>query len=991
MKARFLLFIAVCLMLALGLKASLECFYIHAPRIAHYDGDYTVAVGAEIDIPYLGHTATVSLLRVGGGQVTESRQAGMDVDVGELFTLEASRTYREFTQGNIIEYIGEAYDGSGNYESAHHYVGVDVRPSGSPPWSWVDEAYIQNDGPQNITAHIRFGAYDGDGDLAGMRMTVQAPDGTLYNYNGPFMETLSDEHFQDFTFPIDQNGTWQFWVDVRDEIQVELGECTQSAVASLVVTEWGQSPVQPPDFLNIAASVISGQTSASGGGNMTVLLGARILMTSTAAASSGWLSEHNIKLYTPGPVSFPIPGDTATLAAEEETTMSVRNVTWTPPGAGTYTIYAEAFTGAYPGARQYGISGWPGYADGPYGGLANKRITINVIDAADTTPPTTPGNVVASWTASNGVVITWSPSTDNVGVTGYEILCDGIVKGSTNQLSYALFQLQPSTTHAIAVCAVDAAGNRSAFSVPVNVTTLNATTPVLLTPPMTGNTAPSPYAVTSNSTGDSNGPPWRAFDQNKSKTFHSGYGQQNDWWIAIDLGVEQAVSNIKIYSREQINYQQDTPSRVTVSYSSDGVSWTVAKTISGIPQPTAVGALFFDEDVNFQARHVKLSFINDRPNQRKYQIIGEIELYGPGEPAPEPVNDAVFIPSGSGNVPATMLPGETAAVSVTMQNTGNTTWDNNPSHPYSLGSQNPQDNTTWGLDRISVGGTPVQPGETKTFTFSITAPSTPGNYNFQWRMVQDGVEWFGAPSTNAILSVVAPPMSVTAVLDEPSIEYGQSVTITSAISAPAQNLQWHGIWITEPGASADYSQAAAWMSRAASGSTSTLSGTFAPSAAGGWMIHANGHETSGAWGPGADRTLTVGKTTPALVDCVAITLLPATPLTATTHLTARAINPHNPDAAAPSATYTIIAGGNGNTPDGTVLAPSLVLPSGTYTIRVSTPETGNYNAVTRDVMFTVKDSASAEERLHNDLGFNPDAATRADTGDIEADVYTPAQ
>jgi hypothetical protein len=58
--------------------------------------------------------------------------------------------------------------------------------------------------------------------------------------------------------------------------------------------------------------------------------------------------------------------------------MSAKTVTWTPTSAGMNTLYAEAFTGTSPGNRQYGISGWPGYEGGTFGGLPEKRITASV-------------------------------------------------------------------------------------------------------------------------------------------------------------------------------------------------------------------------------------------------------------------------------------------------------------------------------------------------------------------------------------------------------------------------------------------------------------------------------------------------------------------------------------------------------------------------------------------------------------------------------------
>ncbi|AWI08316.1 FG-GAP-like repeat-containing protein [Ereboglobus luteus] len=151
--------------------------------------------------------------------------------------------------------------------------------------------------------------------------------------------------------------------------------------------------------------------------------------------------------------------------------------------------------------------------------------------------------------------------------------------------------------------------------------------------------------------------------------------------------------------------------------------------------------------------------------------------FGAGEPPPaNSGNNAVFV--SSSNIPSTMTPGQTVTVSVTMQNTGSTTWGNHSSHPYSLGSQNPQDNTTWSLRRVSVGASPVPPGDTKTFNFAITAPPVPGSYNFQWRMVQDGVEWFGASSSNATISVAN---AVVVPLPEPPANLAASnITTNSA-------------------------------------------------------------------------------------------------------------------------------------------------------------------------------------------------------------------
>lgn len=114
-------------------------------------------------------------------------------------------------------------------------------------------------------------------------------------------------------------------------------------------------------------------------------------------------------------------------------------------------------------------------------------------------------------------------------------------------------------------------------------------------------------------------------------------------------------------------------------------------------------------------------------------------------------NDAAFV---SQSVPTSMIAGQQYAVSITMLNLGTTTWPANAD--YKLGSQNPQDNTTWGLNRVVVTSS-TAPNSEVTFNFTVTAPATPGNYNFQWRMLREGVlQWFGALTTNVSVSVTSP-------------------------------------------------------------------------------------------------------------------------------------------------------------------------------------------------------------------------------------------
>jgi hypothetical protein len=103
-------------------------------------------------------------------------------------------------------------------------------------------------------------------------------------------------------------------------------------------------------------------------------------------------------------------------------------------------------------------------------------------------------------------------------------------------------------------------------------------------------------------------------------------------------------------------------------------------------------------------------------------------------------NAATFL---SQSVPD-LLQGETAAVSVTVKNTGTTTWT---SGDYFLGSQNPQDNNNWGITRVPLGnGEIILPNEEKTFSFNVNVPDEDGTFYFQWQMLQKNLEWFGTRS-----------------------------------------------------------------------------------------------------------------------------------------------------------------------------------------------------------------------------------------------------
>lgn len=89
----------------------------------------------------------------------------------------------------------------------------------------------------------------------------------------------------------------------------------------------------------------------------------------------------------------------------------------------------------------------------------------------DTQAPSVPGNLQSSGISQTGFTLTWNASTDNVGVTGYEVFRNGTSIGTPSGTSINVSGLTCNTSHAMTVRARDAAGNWSAQSSALNVTT----------------------------------------------------------------------------------------------------------------------------------------------------------------------------------------------------------------------------------------------------------------------------------------------------------------------------------------------------------------------------------------------------------------------------------------------------------------------------------------------------------------------------------------
>jgi hypothetical protein len=99
-------------------------------------------------------------------------------------------------------------------------------------------------------------------------------------------------------------------------------------------------------------------------------------------------------------------------------------------------------------------------------------------NSTDTQSPTAPANLASTTVTQTTVALSWTASTDNVGVVGYDIYKGGTYVATATGTTYTVTGLIANTAYSFTVKAKDAANNYSAASNTLNVTTA-ASAPVV--------------------------------------------------------------------------------------------------------------------------------------------------------------------------------------------------------------------------------------------------------------------------------------------------------------------------------------------------------------------------------------------------------------------------------------------------------------------------------------------------------------------------------
>lgn len=141
----------------------------------------------------------------------------------------------------------------------------------------------------------------------------------------------------------------------------------------------------------------------------------------------------------------------------------------------------------------------------------------------DTQAPTAATGLTVSGKTSNSISLAWNASTDNVGVSSYDVYMNGSLKTNVNSTSTTVTGLNPSTTYSFYIVAKDAAGNSSSNSSTVSGTTDagGGTTPSTGCASENFESIPAASSTYSTKTWSNSGISWTATDSRTDQTINS--------------------------------------------------------------------------------------------------------------------------------------------------------------------------------------------------------------------------------------------------------------------------------------------------------------------------------------------------------------------------------------------------------------------------------------------------------------------------------------
>ncbi|WP_304608648.1 glycosyl hydrolase family 18 protein [Hyalangium versicolor] len=236
--------------------------------------------------------------------------------------------------------------------------------------------------------------------------------------------------------------------------------------------------------LMLALGMAPTSTEAASSQEVRAAVSPRIQVASsgfTFLTTTTWPTGYCAEMRVSNTTSQPIKGWTVTFQfAPGLNITSLWNGNWTYQNS-VHTVTDQTWNNSVPAGGQlsFGFCGTRTVAvSDPFNCTLNGKPcgtggVPNPPPAGDTQAPSTPGGLTLVAKAPKSVTLSWQASTDNVGVTGYEVFMNGgsTAVASPAGTSVSVDGLTPGATYSFTVKARDAAGNRSAASAALTVTT----------------------------------------------------------------------------------------------------------------------------------------------------------------------------------------------------------------------------------------------------------------------------------------------------------------------------------------------------------------------------------------------------------------------------------------------------------------------------------------------------------------------------------------
>jgi endonuclease I/chitodextrinase len=191
-------------------------------------------------------------------------------------------------------------------------------------------------------------------------------------------------------------------------------------------------------------------------------------------------AEDSWGIYTSNDDQAPTVPSNVTLSNITTSTMSVSWEVSTDNIAVTkYEVYANGTLNGETETTNYTITGLNSNAAYAVTVLAKdiannksaQSAAVNGTTLADNSAPSIPMDVIVSSITGTSFKVDWTASTDNTGVTAYQVFIDGFLNGSTENITYNVTGLTASTTYSIRISAKDKANNTSSQSSAITATT----------------------------------------------------------------------------------------------------------------------------------------------------------------------------------------------------------------------------------------------------------------------------------------------------------------------------------------------------------------------------------------------------------------------------------------------------------------------------------------------------------------------------------------